>query len=69
MIQVVSCRKADFAIIVMQKSHQNIQHGHAQTEQLVKYVRESIHQDYMVTRQRTRNLKIRLMLTMKMKLQ
>ena len=69
MIQVVSCRKADYVMIVKQKSHQNIQHGHAQTEQLVKYVRESIHQDYMVTRQRTRNLKIRLMLTMKMKLQ
>ena len=43
-------------MVVMQKFHQNIQHDHAQTEEFVKYVRESILQDYIVTRQRTRNL-------------
>ena len=56
-------------MVVMQKSHQNIQSDHAQTEEFVTYVRESIQQDYMVTRQRTRNLQIRLRLMMKMKLQ
>ena len=56
-------------MVAMQKFHQNIQHDHAQTEELVEYVRESIQQVYMVTRQRTRNLQMRLRLTIKMKLQ
>ena len=55
-------------MVVMEKSDQNIWYDHAQTE-LVKYVRESIQQDYMVTRQRARNLQMRLRLTIKMKLQ
>ena len=29
-------------MVVMQISHENIQHDHAQTEKLVKYVRENI---------------------------
>ena len=56
-------------MVVMQKSHQNIQNDHAQTEEFLKYVRESIQQDYMVTTQRTRYLQIRLRLMIKMKLQ
>ena len=53
----------------MQKSHQNIQPNHAQTEELAKYIRESVQQDYMVTRQKTRNLQMGLRLTIKIKLQ
>ena len=56
-------------MVAMQKSHQNIQRDLAQTEEFVKYVREGIQQDYTVTRQRTRNLQMRLRLTIKMKLQ
>ena len=53
----------------MQKSYQNIQNDHAQTEEFLKYIRESIQQDYMVTTQRTRYLQIRLRLMIKMKLE
>ena len=56
-------------MVAMQKSHQNIQCNLAQTEECVKYVRESIQQDYMVTQQITRNLQMRLRLAIKMKLQ
>ena len=56
-------------MVAMQKSHQNIQRDLAQTAEFVKYVRESIQQDYVFTSQRTRNLQMRLRLTIKMKLQ
>ena len=56
-------------MVVMQKSYQNIQNDHAQTEEFLKYIRESIQQDYMVTTQRTRYLQIRLRLMIKMKLE
>ena len=62
-------KKTDYVKVVMQKSHQNIQPNHAQTEELAKYIRESIQQDYMVTRQKTRNLQMGLRLTIKIKLQ
>ena len=62
-------KKTDYVMVAMQKSHQNIQRDLAQTEEFVKYVREGIQQDYTVTRQRTRNLQMRLRLTIKMKLQ
>ena len=38
----------------MQKSHQNIHHDHAQTEELVKYVRESIWHDYMIKKKKNK---------------
>ena len=70
MIEVFSWKKkTDYVKVVMQKSHQNIQPNHAQTEELAKYIRESIQQDYMVTRQKTRNLQMGLRLTIKIKLQ
>ena len=47
----------------------NLQHDHSQTEELVKYVREIIQLDEMVTIQRTRNIQMRLRLMIKMKLQ
>ena len=56
-------------MVAMQKSHQNIQRDLAQTEEFVKYVREGIQEDYTVTRHRTRNLQMRLRLTIKMKQQ
>ena len=56
-------------MVVMQKSYQNIQNDHAQTEEFLKYIRESIQQDYMVTTQQTRYLQIRLRLMIKMKLE
>ena len=62
-------KKTDYVMVAMQKPHQNIQCDLAQTEEFVKYVREDIQQDYTVTRQRTRNLQMRLRLTIKMKLQ
>ena len=34
MIEVVTSRKTDYTMIVIQKSHQNIQTDHAQTEDL-----------------------------------
>ena len=62
-------KKTDYVMVAMQKSHQNIQRDLQKTEEFVKYVREGIQQDYTVTRQRTRNLQMRLRLTIKMKLQ
>ena len=56
-------------MVAMQKSYQNIQDDHVQTEEFVKCVKKSIQQDSIVKRQRTRNLQMGLRLMIRMKLQ
>ena len=43
MIEVATSRKRDYTMIVIQKSHQNIQTDHAQTEDLQSMPSKAFH--------------------------